>query len=269
MRQFVSSVNPDKEGLVEISGKDYRYLAQVLRLKTGDMISLRVPEGELLDATVSKVDDKKKKIILQICNPSFPLKKGENQSEYESETDFYLFQFLPKSSKMDLILRQAVECGVQKIIPVIGEFCESGATEKNFKNSRYERIIREARQQSGSPVATEILQPMTLKEACDFWKKIADGSTELNFACVLYERSEETKNIYTALGDFAQIKNCAVFCGAEGGISLKEIKILGESGIIPIHLETNILRCETAALYGIACLQAAVTGKKLWQKTDL
>ena len=35
MRQFVSTVNPDKKGLIEINGKDFRYLKQVLRLSAG------------------------------------------------------------------------------------------------------------------------------------------------------------------------------------------------------------------------------------------
>ncbi|WP_147615379.1 RsmE family RNA methyltransferase [Treponema pectinovorum] len=269
MRQFISCVSPNSEGLVKISGKDYKYLAQVLRLTTGDMICLRIPDGSLLDATVSKIDEKDKHLILQVCNPSFPLKKGENQSEYESQTDFYLFQFMPKSSKMDFILRQAVECGVKKLIPVIGEFCESYTAEKKFKNDRYERIIKEARQQSGSPIATEILQPLTLEDACNVWNEISEGDKEKSFACVLYERSLKTKNLYEALVNFKAIRHCAIFCGAEGGISPKEIDFFLEKGIIPIHFETNILRCETAALYGTACLQSAITGKKLWKTTSL
>ena len=82
----------------------------------------------------------------------------------------------------------------------------------------------------------------------------------------MYERSEKTKNLYEAIPDSEKIKNCAVFCGAEGGISPEEIEILSKNGIVPVHFETNILRCETAALYGIACVQNAVTGRKIWQK---
>ena len=122
------------------------------------------------------------------------------------------------------------------------------------------------RQQSGSPVSTEIAETLTLDEACAFWKKIAGENSKDGFACVLYERSKKTKNLYEAIPDSEKIKNCAVFCGAEGGISPEEIEILSKNGIVPVHFETNILRCETAALYGIACVQNAVTGRKIWQK---
>ena len=42
--------------------------------------------------------------------------------------------------------------------------------------------------------------------------------------------------------------------------------IIGEyldkkNGFLPVHFETNILRCETAALYGIAVMQSLVLRK--------
>lgn len=47
--------------------------------------------------------------------------------------------------------------------------------------------------------------------------------------------------------------------GNEGGISPSEIKLLKEKGFFStIHFEGNILRCETAALYGIAAVQSAL-----------
>ena len=52
MRQFIASQAPDKKGLIKVSGKDYRYLRQVLRLRSGDMLSVRLPDGELQNTTV-------------------------------------------------------------------------------------------------------------------------------------------------------------------------------------------------------------------------
>ena len=47
--------------------------------------------------------------------------------------------------------------------------------------------------------------------------------------------------------------------GSEGGISPEEVKLLQEKGLFhPIHFAVNILRCETAALYGIAAVQSAI-----------
>ncbi|MCR5171977.1 MAG: RsmE family RNA methyltransferase [Treponema sp.] len=265
MRQFVSSRNPDKNGLIVVEGKDFRYFRQVLRLNIGDMLSVRIPDGQLVNTTVCKIDDKKHSVTLQLCDT---IDSTENQSSFTQACEFYLFQFVAKGQKMDLIIRQATECGVRAIIPVSGEFCQAGAAEKNFKSERYERIIKEARQQSGSPVNTGIETTMSLEGAIEHWKNICKEGSGAVMGCVLYERSEKTIAVHKVFGQFEQIKKCAIVCGAEGGISPREIELLQNGGFTPVHFDTNILRCETAALYGIAAVQSAVLEKNLWQSKE-
>ena len=67
MRQLILQQNPDKNGSVTVIGKDYRYLRQVLRVRVGDMLSLRCPDGQLYNSTVVKIEENTKKIFLQIC----------------------------------------------------------------------------------------------------------------------------------------------------------------------------------------------------------
>lgn len=168
---------------------------------------------------------------------------------------------------MDLIVRQATECGVCGIIPVEGEFCQKGSIESARKKSesgdeRWQRIVIEARQQSGSPVETKIFSSVSVEAACAFWSNLKAEHKE---AVVLYERSDGTKSIYNALKNADVIKKenakIAVAVGAEGGISVQEISIMKASGFIPVHFDTNILRCETASLYGIAALQTVLSGE--------
>ena len=45
MRQFIVEKGKEKNGLIQLDGKDYRYLRQVLRVRAGDMISVRLPDG--------------------------------------------------------------------------------------------------------------------------------------------------------------------------------------------------------------------------------
>ena len=306
MRQYVAAQNPDSKGLLEVTGKEYRYFRQVLRLCAGDMVSVRLPSGVLQNMTVCRVQEDKKIIVLQMCGDSEEKTEDGSGCSISAEpvilsprTDLWLFQFIAKSAKMDLIVRQAAECGVSTIVPVIGEFSQAGTTERNFRGERMERIIREARQQSGSPVATRVADTVTVARAAGMWKEHAEEccgtanvagsaegslSAEHQAACagavavVLYERGEKTVPLHTAVacavksfaaesGNAASagIKTAAVACGAEGGISPAEIEVLESGGFIPVHFDTNILRCETAALYGIASLQNAVTELALWQ----
>ena len=76
-------------------------------------------------------------------------------------------------------------------------------------------------------------------------------------AFVLLERGKDCSAL-RGLKDGAAVQKIAIAVGSEGGISPSEAAALEEAGFIPVHFQGNILRCETAALYGIASVQAAV-----------
>jgi len=264
MRQFLSDSFPDKNGCLSISGKDFKYFRQVLRIKPGDMVSVRLPDGVLQNMTACVVDDKSKKLTLQICASTEievtdkELTRGVKASEINKilKTEYWLFQFLPKIQKLEQIVKQAAECGVSVVIPVIGEFTEKSsvmAMDNGAKMERLNKIIREARQQSGSPVDTKLYMPVTLEEACRIWKeRIIDENAQ---GFVLYERNEKSRSMHSVLSG-REIDVAAVVCGSEGGLSVNEIEKLTENDLfVPVHFEGNILRCETAALYGMAALQ--------------
>ena len=265
MRQLILDKMPDKKGIVSVEGSDFKYLRQVLRVKSGDMINLRLLDGTLQNSTVAAVDDKSKKILLQICaNTSSrtvtrgTVTRGVQAEKIQSEVaslsqEYILFQFIPKPQKFEQIVRQATECGVKTIVPVIGEYSERSSllALQGNKKDRLEKIIREARQQSGSPVETVVTEAMTLGEAL--------GRYERDVAFVLYERQgDEGTSTAELLKTNPQAKKIGIACGCEGGISPNEIELLTKKGLfIPVHFSVNILRCETAALYGIAAVQVA------------
>ncbi len=285
MRQFVSAASPNSKGLLEISGKDFHYLRNVLRLSVGDMVTLSLPGGVSRESTLCKVDDGAKKMTLQVCGTAFA---GENPSqgkdcagqdcpqglEAAPRTRLALLQFIPKPQKMELIVRQAAECGVAAIVPVIGEYTQGGSEKALQKSDRFEKIIREARQQSGSQVETKIFQPQKLGAALDLIGENEPSALKL----FLYERTDGTVSFKDAL--LAQEQNrsqaqeaaaaslvpaksrapisCVYAVGSEGGISPGECGLLLSRGFKAVHFNTNILRCETAALYAAAAIQSAL-----------
>ena len=262
MRQFVAENFPDSKGCLFVEGKKFHYLNSVLRLKVGDMIYVRLPDGKLQNMTLAKINAEKKQIVLQIAGDSVQKEDFHAKPSEMNLAEIWLFMFAAKPAKMEQIVRQATECGVSKIVPVIGEFCQSGAVESIKKHTlkndeRFQKIITEARQQSGSAVATSICEPLSVEKACDFWLN-NNGQNDENLAVVLYEQTQETKSIFEAVLAKKNAQRIVVAVGAEGGISPKEIDFFRSAGFIPVHLKTNILRCETAALYGIATVQSAV-----------
>lgn len=273
MRQFISLQSPDKKGLLRISGKDYRYLRQVLRVKPGDMLSVRLPDGTLQNTTVCTVEEDSRCVVLQVCgNASEKTEaditrgvKADEIQESHSGVEYWLFQYIAKPVKMEQIIRQAVECGIKYIVPVRGEYSQSQnvTAMQGGKKERIERIVREARQQSGSPVNTEILEPVSTEEAVRLWKNALESVDDSGktAAVVLWERNENTRSLKEILfqqEDSDGFSKIAVAVGCEGGISPSEVEMLSAGGFVPIHFPGNILRCETAAIYGIAAVQSAI-----------
>ena len=280
MRQFIVENKQIRDGLIQLDGKDYRYLRQVLRVRAGDMISVRLPDGSLSNATVAKIDESSRRITLQLCAATGEtITRGVQADEIAAgaagsggvggagSVEYWLFQFLPRPQKFELIVRQATECGVAVIIPVIGEYTEKSSAQAlaGAKRERLDRIIKEARQQSGSPVDTKVLEPMSLEKAVELWgtsTPLSDRGESVAF--VLSERDDCSGNLRSGVekaGGLEKIKKAAIAVGSEGGISPDEVRLLEEKGLfVPVHFAVNILRCETAALYGIAAVQSMILG---------
>ncbi len=272
MRQFIVEKGKEKNGLIQLDGKDYRYLRQVLRVRPGDMISVRLSDGSLNNATVAQIDENARRVTLKICadtgrsDVDKSITRGVQADEVAAgvvngaaETEYWLFQFLPRPQKFELIVRQATECGAAVIIPIIGEYTEKSSAQAlmGAKRERLDRIIREARQQSGSPVDTKVMEPVSLEKAIELWNA---ERTQQDVAFVLSERGDCDGNLRATVQKAGQkVQRAAIACGSEGGISPDEVRTLEEKGLfVPVHFAVNILRCETAALYGIAAVQCEI-----------
>ena len=262
MRQFIAEDDLDSSGCLRVEGKKSHYLTNVLRLQVGDMVDVRLKDSTLVQMTLSRIDKSHKYVLLQLA-----ASRRVGPLPQKNDANIYLFQFVAKPAKMDLIIRQAVECGLAAVILVEGDFCQKGPVEAAKKHGqsdsdRWQKIITEARQQSGSPVETKIFPCLPVEKALDLWQNQFGKN---GCGIVLYERTEQTQPLHKIIWENKDAKNFALFVGAEGGISPKEIDTLCRAGIFPVHFNTNILRCETAALYGLAALQCTQMEQNIWQ----
>jgi 16S rRNA (uracil1498-N3)-methyltransferase len=268
MRQFVSSVLPDANGCIEVRGKDDVYLRRVLRLTRGAVLDVRLPDGRLVRGTLTgttKSSGMTLKVSGEDDNGISATSKNSSvdaariESDFYRETAFYLFQFLPKVQKFDIVVRQAVETGVTALVPLLGEYSPAG----NFtgRMERFQRIVKEARQQSGSPIQTELLEPLTVTDAMDWWQA---HRREPAVAVLISEHSGEG-NAVSLHGYIKYVPaSAAIAVGSEGGVSPAEREALINAGFVPVHFAVNVLRVETAALYGIAAVQSAVMEYTSW-----
>lgn len=255
MRQFVSREFPDERGLLVARENDWRHLRKVLRARPGDMIRVRLPDSSQAGATVCKIDDAARSVTMQLCAES----RGESQARAE-KIGCSLFQFIARPQKMEIIAREAVECGASEIIPVIGEFSQKSSVDAFLsRRARIERVVKEAMEQSGAPFPVAIREPVSASGAAALWTRETQAlAPSESFAIMLSEREAPP-----AFGNGAKAcaKKTAVAVGCEGGVSESELETFSGAGFVPVHFNCNIMRCETAVVYGIAALQTIASFK--------
>lgn len=273
MRQFLIGSEPGPDGGLTLRGKDYRYLVQVLRLAPGDLLEVRLNDGNLVQTRLISVDRGEKTALLRIESAALLPKAvaaGESMSALAAASEDFprivLFQWILKGPKMDQVLRQAAEAGVSLIVPVLGDRClasESGGVGR-AKTERWERIVKEARQQSGSPVPTRVLETHTSEQVRGRWEESLRGDPSSEpIALTLTEAPLARKTLHEYLG--TRPRTVALAIGPEGGMTARESELLSQAGFKAVHFRTNILRAETAALYGIAAVQTLLLESETWR----
>jgi 16S rRNA (uracil1498-N3)-methyltransferase len=127
------------------------------------------------------------------------------------------------------------------------------------KTERWRRIIREARQQSGSPAATELREPCSLDDALSYWESLKSGKTlGLFFHHVPLAR--ETLHSYLSIYPGTVV----IAIGPEGGFSPDEAERFIGAGFRPVTLGNTVFRVETAALYCAAAVRVILLENRSW-----
>lgn len=252
MRQYVLPSFYKGEDVLTLSKKDSQYFIKVLRLKKGDKIIARDKEGKIYQLTLISFD--KSSCTLN----SFEIKdKKEGIStdslpEYEGPyPSLHLFQSICKGKKNDTIIRMATEIGATSITLIQSQFCISKKDKSNL--SRYENIIKEAIQQSGSPINTEFKGILDIKELPKIWKG----------PLFFFHQSglKDQKSLKELVQDININTPIGILIGPEGGFSDKECDLLISSGFSPVLLKTNILRAETASICALSAIHTLLLEK--------
>lgn len=158
----------------------------------------------------------------------------------------YLFQGLPKSDKMELIIQKAVELGVDGIIPVEMNRCVVKLDDKKKKSKvdRWQSIAESAAKQSKRTSIPEVFNVMTYKQALQ-------KASELDVFMVPYECKNEMDATKFALSGIKSGMSVGILIGPEGGFELNEIDSAIGMGGLTVSLGKRILRTETAAITAV------------------
>jgi 16S rRNA (uracil1498-N3)-methyltransferase len=214
-------VNPPS---IMISGTDINHIKNVLRKTVGDEIICFDGSGMEYITNISNIE--KDAIELHIIY--------SKQSENEPKTKISLAQGLPKSSKMDDIVKKSTELGVYEIFPVTTE----RSIPKADKCDRWQKIAKEASKQCGRSVVPKVNIIQTLDDflliCSQYQLKILPWEGETQNKLKKELQKHEIQN------------SIVVLIGPEGGFSAEEVGKAKKYGFITVSLGKLILRTETA-----------------------
>ncbi len=252
MRLFLLPKTFNGEKTLTLTGKEYNYLVRALRLKEGQKIMGRDNKGILWELTIAQIE--KNCCILNVEASNKATEFTDTLPQERPLKPIILYQCIPKGRKIDDIIKKATETGVQAIVLVNSENCVANIKGKEeSKLARFDSIVKEAIQQSGSIIPTVVDGPIELKDIPQDLEKRAKGSKTLGLVLHQCKLKEDQRDLLTTVKDFDG--TTAIIVGAEGGLTDKECELLIESRFKAILLKTNILRCETASIYAIGAIQ--------------
>jgi len=268
VKQFILSCEPDRENIVRLDGDDFRYLVRVRRLAAGECFPALLPNGDETLVQIISINSSGG-VLTGVC-----LKKTDGSLQAAPQPEaalargvppIILFQAMPKGDKMDLIVRQAAEGGVAEIVPFVSEFSIAKTSANGQKFSRWERIVKEARQQSGSKTATSIHRPENgklpvISGLFEYWDKLkAQNALGLLF----HHRGLAQESLHSYLDTIPG--TIVLVVGPEGGFSEREAVGFLEKGFKPFTIGDTILRTETAALYCAAAVRIILLERNSWE----
>ena len=173
----------------------------------------------------------------------------EMEADTEPASKLYLFQGLPKSDKMELIVQKAVELGVYQVIPVAMKRSVVRLDDKKAakKADRWNSIAESAAKQAGRSRIPEVTMPLSYNEAL----KMAE---ELDVTLLPYELAGGMEVTREVIRQIKSGQSVGIFIGPEGGFEPEEVDAAVSMGAKVITLGRRILRTETAGLATLAVL---------------
>jgi 16S rRNA (uracil1498-N3)-methyltransferase len=234
-RFFVPSVTFDRAPAVSLGGDLAHQLARVLRLRSGERVVLLDGRGE--------------EWVVRLTAVAPERVEGEIEARRvgggEPGLHLRLYQALLKGDHLDYVLQKGTEVGIAAFAPVLTERTIARGVDAR-KLARWERIVREAAEQSGRARVPTVAEPLPLAAV----PNCLVGTP----AFALWE-GERAVGLGAALGALRPFPTrLALIVGPEGGLSEAEVADLRAAGIASVTLGPRILRAETAGLVAASAL---------------
>ena len=223
-----------KADLVVLSPEESHHLARVLRVEAGQELTLFDGEGTRAEGVVDTVT--KKEVTVRIT---------ARETVPPPAVEITLIQAVCKPDRFELILQKATELGIRRIQPVISTHTVNRSKEPEKQLERWQTIVRNAAQQCGTAWLPEFLPVQ--KFSATAW------NADAVFIGSLHPNAKPFRQVFQGL-DRAKIKTAALMIGPEGDFTEEEVNAAVAAGAIPVTFGKQILRTETAAIFGLSVM---------------
>jgi 16S rRNA (uracil1498-N3)-methyltransferase len=232
-RWIADEVTGNRAALV---GEHGQHLARVLRARVGQEFDL-CADGVVRRARVSAITPDRVEFVL-----------GEEMVA-SAPLQLALALAIFKFDRMEWAIEKCTELGVSRIVPVIARRTDPHLAQAASKRrERWQRIAREASEQSRRVTPPEVAAVISLKEAVG----LPAGMR------ILLAESEEEKVLTEVLPGLSPQEEILVAVGPEGGWTSEERELFRQSGWSSVSLGETILRAETAAIAATAIVVSAL-----------
>ena len=233
MPRFFVKTNQISNDNIDIIGEDVKHIKNVLRKQIGDKIEVcNQDTGDSYKCEIENFseDEIKTNIIEKLTN-------------IQERVEVDIYQGLPKSDKMELIIQKSVELGANAIIPVNMKRCvvKLEGKDESKKIDRWQKIAESAAKQCGRSFIPEVKHLANVKDICNL-------INEYDAIIVAYE-NEKDNTLKSELKKLnSENLKIGIVIGPEGGFEESDVNILRENGARIVTLGNRILRTETVAL---------------------
>lgn len=160
-----------------------------------------------------------------------------------------------KFDRMEWAMEKCTELGVARIVPVIARRTDSHLAAASAKRvDRWQRIVRQAAEQSRRVSPPEIATPIKLSDSLDYPAALpivlAESEEQSSLRDVLHRETSRLDN---------QDRRIILAVGPEGGWTQEELQSFQHAGWISASLGNTILRSETAAIAATAIVASALS----------
>ena len=227
-RWIADEVSHNRAALI---GEHADHLVRVLRARVGQEFDIATGEAVRRGRITSLTNDR----------VEFELGEEVHVSDLpEINLALAIFKF----DRMEWAIEKCTELGVSRIVPLISRRTDAHLAAASTKRAeRWQRIVRQAAEQSRRSTSPEISAPAGISEALNL-----PGSLRIVLA-----ESEEKTLLRDAVTP-ETTNGIVLAVGPEGGWTEEELHSFRQSQWIPASLGNTILRAETAAIAATAVI---------------